>query len=76
VRVLKIILVAAALVASGVQYFQETRRLATIRRLPGPEARDFYEATRERGERLMLVVTALLVAAGAAALVKTFVITP
>ena len=39
--------------------------------LPGRQARDYYERTRERGERLMLGVSVALALAAVAALVAT-----
>jgi hypothetical protein len=40
--------------------------------LPGRQARDFYERTRERGERFMAGLTVLLVLGAVAALIDTF----
>ena len=68
----RIILVLAACLGAVGQFLQERRRLEVVKRLPGREARDYYEATRERSERFMIVVTALLVVAAAGALVVTF----
>ena len=65
------LVVAAALTALG-QLLQERRRLDVVKRLPGREARDFYEATRERDERSMLAVTVVLALAAVGALVVTF----
>jgi len=66
-----IFVVATALTTLG-QLLQERRRLDIVRRLPGREARDFYEATRERDERSMLAVTVVLALAAVGALVVTF----
>jgi hypothetical protein len=61
------IVVIATLVVTG-SYLQEMRRLSVIKRLPGDKARAYYEATRQRDERLLTVVTvALAVMATAAA---------
>ena len=68
----RIILVLAACLGAVGQFLQERRRLEVVKRLPGREARDYYEATRERSERFMIVVTALLVVAAAGSLVVTF----
>jgi hypothetical protein len=69
VRVLRLILVVVVALAAAGQVWQEKRRLKVIERLPGREARDHYEATRARDERLMVAVTAALALAAAAALV-------
>jgi hypothetical protein len=65
----RLILVAAAGVTAVAQFLQERHRLKVIAQLPGRQARDYYERTRERGERLMLGVTVALALAAAAALV-------
>jgi hypothetical protein len=72
VRILRLILVVVAALVTGAQLWQERRRLETLRRLPGRQARDHYEATRARDERLMVGVTAVLAVAAVAALVVTF----
>jgi hypothetical protein len=70
--ILRILLIAAAALASVAGFLQERRRLEVIKGLPGRKARDYYEATRERGERFMIAVTTVLALLGAAALVITF----
>ena len=70
--ILRILLIAAAALASVAGFLQEGRRLEIIKGLPGPKARDYYEANRERGERFMIVVTSVLALVGIAALVLTF----
>jgi hypothetical protein len=65
VSIVRIILVLGAGITAVAQFLTERHRLKVIQRLPGREARDYYEATRERGERLMIGVT---VAIGLAAL--------
>jgi len=72
VPILRILLIVAAVLASVAGILQERRRLEVIKTLPGRQARDYYEANRERGERFMIVVTAVLALAGIAALVVTF----
>jgi hypothetical protein len=72
VPILRILLIAAAALASVAGFLQERRRLEVIKGLPGPRARDYYEANRERGERFMIVVTSVLALAGIAALAVTF----
>jgi hypothetical protein len=69
VRLLRLVLVLAAVFTTGVQLFQERRRLGLIERLPGPKAREHYEATRARDERFMLAFTAVLALAAGAAVV-------
>ncbi|HEY2731367.1 MAG TPA: hypothetical protein VGK52_15595 [Polyangia bacterium] len=68
-RVLRLILVVVAGLTTAAQLWQERQRLKVIERLPGRQARDYYEATRARDERLMVGVTALLALAAAAAVV-------
>jgi hypothetical protein len=64
-----LILVVVAGLTTAAQLWQERQRLKVIERLPGRQARDYYEATRARDERLMVGVTALLALAAAAAVV-------
>ena len=64
---LRFILVVAAGLAAFGQYLQERHRFKVIERLPGREARDYYERTRERDERLMVGVTVALSLAAVAA---------
>jgi ABC-type Fe3+-siderophore transport system permease subunit len=73
---LRLILVVAVGLTTAAQLYQERRRLKTIERLPGPKARDHYEATRARDERLMVAVTAALVLAAAAATIAVVVRNP
>jgi hypothetical protein len=47
-----------------------------MKELPGRKARDYYEATRERGERFMIGVTIVLALAGITSLVVTFGVKP
>lgn len=70
--VLRLVLVVAACAGALAQFLQERHRLGVIKGLSGRQARDYYEARRERGERFMLVVTAVFVAGAATALVLTF----
>jgi hypothetical protein len=66
-RLAKAALVVLALLAVAGGYLQERKRLEEIRRLPVAEARALYESAQARRERVMRVVTALLVAAAVAA---------
>jgi hypothetical protein len=68
-RIVRLVLVVIAALVTGAQLWQEQRRLKTLERLPGREARDHYEATRTRDERFMVAVTASLAVAAVAAIV-------
>ena len=68
-RILRLILVVVVGLTTAGQLYQEKRRAKVIERLPGREARDYYEATRARDERLMVAVAAALALAAVAALV-------
>jgi hypothetical protein len=70
--ILKIVLIAAALLAVVGQYLQEMRRLVVIKKLPGAQARDYYERTRQRNERLLLAGTVVLAAGAVAVTIYTF----
>jgi len=69
VRFLNAALVALALLATLGGYLQEKKRLATILALSPQAARDLYEKAQLRRERVLIVVTAVLVAAAVVALV-------
>jgi hypothetical protein len=66
------IVVIATLAVSG-SYFQEMRRLSVIKRMPGDKARAYYEATRERDERLLAGITIALAVMAVAAAVYVLV---
>jgi hypothetical protein len=68
-RLLNAAIVALALLATLGGYLQEKKRLETIQALPPEAARALYEKAQLQRERVLMVVTALLVAAAAAALV-------
>lgn len=68
------VLILAALGAVVVQYLQEMRRTTIVKRLPGPQARDYFEATRQRGERLMVVITLALAAGAVTMVLRAFVL--
>lgn len=70
--ILRIVLVAAAALGAIAQFIQERHRLNVIKTLPGRQAREYYEANRERGERFMIAVTVVLAVAAVTALVVTF----
>ena len=66
-RVLNAILVIATLLAYVGGYLQEKKRLATTLATPAAEARDRYERLQRQRERVLVVVTALLVSGAVAA---------
>ena len=66
-RVLNAVLVIATLLAYVGGYLQEKKRLATTLALPAAEARDRYERLQQQRERVLVVVTGLLVAGAVAA---------
>jgi hypothetical protein len=68
-RLINAALVALALLATLGGYLQEKKRLATILALPPAAARALYEKAQLRRERVLMVVTALLVAGAIVALV-------
>lgn len=65
-QLVRLLAVVVACLVGVIGYVQEGRRLETIRQLPGDKARDYYEAARTRGDRMMWVM-ALVLAAGAVA---------
>jgi hypothetical protein len=73
VAILRVLLVLAASASAFGQFLQERHRLKVLQGLPGRRARDYYEATRTRDERLMVGVTVALVLGAAAALILTFI---
>ena len=62
-------IVLLALLATLGGYFQEKKRLGEIRALPPAAARDAYEKAQARRDRMMVLVTAALVAGAIAALI-------
>jgi hypothetical protein len=66
-QLIRLIVVIVATLAVTGSYLQEARRLSLIKRMPGDKARAFYEATRERDERLLTAVTVVLAAMALAA---------
>ena len=69
-QVLRLLLVIAAVAAEAAGFIEERRRLADVQRLSGREGRDLIEARRGRGERAMVVATALLVAGAVLSVVR------
>jgi len=68
-RLLNGAIVLLALLATLAGYWQEKKRLATIQALAPSAARDLYEKAQLRRERVLIAVTAVLVAGAIAALV-------
>jgi hypothetical protein len=66
-RLLNAVLVIATLLAYVGGYVQEKKRLAATLDMPAPAARDRYERLQQQRERVLLVVTAVLVAGAVAA---------
>lgn len=62
-------IVLLALLSTLGGYFQEKKRLAEIRALPAAAARDLYETAQARRDRMMVFVTAALLAGAVAALI-------
>ena len=67
-RFLNAAIVALALLGTLGGYLQEKKRLATMLALPPTAARDLYEKAQVRRERVLMVVTGLLIAAAVAGL--------
>jgi len=62
-RMLNAAIVALALLATLGGYLQEKKRLATILALSPTAARDLYEKAQVKRERVLMVVTGVLIAA-------------
>jgi hypothetical protein len=67
-------IVALAALASLGGYFQEKKRLAAILAMPAAAARDLYEKAQTRRDRVLMVVTAVLVVGAVAAIVLVKVV--
>ena len=68
-RLLNAAIVLLALLAMLGGYLQEKKRLATILALAPSAARDLYEKAQLRRERVLIAVTAVLVAGAITAVV-------
>ena len=68
-RLLNAAIILLALLATAGGYLQEKARLAKFLELPPAAARDLYEKAQAQRERVMMVVTAVLVAGAVAALI-------
>ena len=62
-------IVALAALATLGGYFQEKKRLGAILTLPAAAARDLYEKAQTRRDRVLMLVTAVLVVGAIAAVV-------
>jgi hypothetical protein len=67
-------IVALAALATLGGYFQEKKRLAAILAMPAAAARDLYEQAQARRDRLLMVLTAVLVVGAVAAIVLVKVV--
>ena len=74
-KLLNVALVVLALLATLGGYLHEKKRLATILALSPEAARDLYERAQLRRERVLIVVTAVLIA-GAVMAVTLFKLVP
>jgi len=68
-RVLNALIVALALLGTLGGYLQEKGRLAKILQMSPATARDLLEKAQVRRERVMVIVTAVLIALAVSALV-------
>lgn len=68
-RMVRLVLLAAAGVMVAGRVYQEWRRLAKINKLPGAQARAYYERTRRTGDWALVGVTAALAVSACGALV-------
>lgn len=69
-QLVRLIVVVLAGVAAAAGYIHEGRRLEKIRGLPGEEARDYYEAGRNRDERAMWMIAVALAAAAVVSVLR------
>jgi hypothetical protein len=74
VRFVNVAIVALAALATLGGYFQEKKRLAAIVTLPAAAARDLYEKAQARRDRVLMLVTAVLVVGAIAAVVLVKVV--
>jgi hypothetical protein len=68
-RLINAAIVLLALVATLGGYLQEKARLAKILQMSPAAARDLYEKSQVRRERVMVIVTGVLIAGAVAALI-------
>jgi hypothetical protein len=73
-QLFRLILVIATTLAVMGRYLQEQHRLSVVKRLPGPQARAYYERTRERGERFLTGLTVAMAALAVGSVLYTFVL--
>ena len=63
-QLVRLLFAAVVAVLMGVGYVQERNRLARVRTLPAAQARDEYERSRQRDDRVLYGMAALFVALG------------
>lgn len=63
-QLVRLLFAAVVVVLMGVGYIQEKNRLARVRALPPAQARDEYERSRQRDDRVLYGVTAIFVVLG------------
>ncbi len=68
-RMVRLVLLAAAGVMVAGRLYQEWRRLAKIHKLPGAQALAYYERTRRSGDWALIGMTGLLALSACGALV-------
>jgi hypothetical protein len=73
-QLIRLALVILATLAAVGRYLQEMHRLSVIKRLPGAQARAYYERTRERSERFLAVLTGALALLAVGSAVYTWVV--
>jgi hypothetical protein len=73
-QLFRLVLVIATTLAVVGRYLQEQHRLSVIKRLPGAQARAYYERTRLRSERFLTVLTVSLAMLAGASAIYTFVL--
>jgi hypothetical protein len=74
VRFVNAAIVALAALATVGGYFQEKKRLGAILALPAAAARDLYEKAQARRDRVLMLVTGVLVVGAIAAVVLVNVV--
>jgi hypothetical protein len=72
-QLFRLILVIATTLAVVARYLQEQHRLSVVKRLPGAQARAYYERTRERSELFLAVLAVALTVLAIGAVVYTVV---
>jgi hypothetical protein len=73
-QLFRLALVILATLAVVGRYLQEMHRLSVIKRLPGAQARAYYERTRDRSERFLAALTGALAVLAVATVVYTWLV--